>query len=213
VVAPAHAALAALVCGACLGFLFLQPAARAFDLPGGCGEPTPGIHGGRDLAHARATAGRRLQYVPALGLALAVPLFETTFLVIVRSAHGMPWWRGSPDHFALRLQAAGLTAARTDLIAWGIAAALAGGACSIRRFEGAGQFGLVAGAAISLPLACAWHLLRLGPARRTSPARKRLKSGSPRTRLPGATWMDAIPVRRFPRRVRFSAALDRARST
>ena len=167
IVAPAHAALSALVCGACLGFLFFnRPRASIF--LGDAGSHFLGFM----AAAISLTPGNDWtphQYIPALGLALAVPLFETTFLVIVRSAHGMPWWRGSPDHFALRLQAAGLTAARTDLIAWSIAALLATAALFYPTLEGTGQLVLVVGAALAAA-ACAWHLLRLGPARRTSPA-------------------------------------------
>ncbi len=33
---------------------------------------------------------------------LAVPLSEVVFLVLVRSRRGIPFWRGSPDHIALR---------------------------------------------------------------------------------------------------------------
>jgi UDP-GlcNAc:undecaprenyl-phosphate GlcNAc-1-phosphate transferase len=167
VIAPAHAALAALVCGACLGFLFYnRPRATIF--LGDAGSHFLGFM----AAAISLTPGNTWtprQYIPALGLALAVPLFETTFLVIVRSAHGMPWWRGSPDHFALRLQAAGLTAARTDLIAWGIAALLTAGALLFPTLEGNGKLGVVVAAAVAAAVS-AWYLLKLGPARRTSPA-------------------------------------------
>jgi len=42
-------------------------------------------------------------------LCVGVPLFELLFLVIVRTGKGIPWYRGSSDHFALRLQKRGFS--------------------------------------------------------------------------------------------------------
>lgn len=42
-------------------------------------------------------------------MCVGVPLFELVFLIIVRTGKGIPWYRGSPDHFALRLQKRGLS--------------------------------------------------------------------------------------------------------
>jgi len=39
---------------------------------------------------------------------LAIPIFDTVFVAIHRSRKGIPFFRGSPDHFALRLRHAGL---------------------------------------------------------------------------------------------------------
>jgi UDP-GlcNAc:undecaprenyl-phosphate GlcNAc-1-phosphate transferase len=36
-------------------------------------------------------------------------LFELVFITTVRIRKGKPWWKGSPDHFSLRLQKAGYT--------------------------------------------------------------------------------------------------------
>jgi UDP-GlcNAc:undecaprenyl-phosphate GlcNAc-1-phosphate transferase len=57
-----------------------------------------------------------------------VPLFELVFLVVVRTRKGLRWWRGSPDHFSLRLQAAGLSRTATDAVACCFAVLLAGAA-------------------------------------------------------------------------------------
>jgi len=54
--------------------------------------------------------------------AVAPFLFEVTFLIVVRTRRGMAWWRGSPDHFALRMQAAGLSRRRTVALSWTAAA-------------------------------------------------------------------------------------------
>lgn len=46
-----------------------------------------------------------------------VPVFELVFLVFVRTRKRLPWWRGSPDHFSLRLQADGWSRWSIDGIA------------------------------------------------------------------------------------------------
>jgi len=40
----------------------------------------------------------------AAALCLGLPLFELVFLVVMRIRKGIPWYRGSPDHYSLRLQ-------------------------------------------------------------------------------------------------------------
>jgi len=57
-------------------------------------------------------------------LLAGVPLFELIFLIVTRTNKGLPFWRGSPDHFSLRLQAAGLSRTQTNLVAWVVAAML-----------------------------------------------------------------------------------------
>ncbi|MDG1462474.1 MAG: MraY family glycosyltransferase [Gammaproteobacteria bacterium] len=63
---------------------------------------------------------------PIMLLIAGVPLFELALLIIIRLKKGIPWWQGSPDHFSLRLQAAGLSRWETDLCAWVSAIAMAG---------------------------------------------------------------------------------------
>jgi len=111
--------LALAFCGALMGFLiFNLPPARIFLGDAGShllgfvlasgllrvNSPLPGIH------------------LPAMLLFLSVPLFELGFLTVIRMKKGLPWWKGSPDHFSLRLQAAGCTRLQTDLIAWYVSA-------------------------------------------------------------------------------------------
>lgn len=45
-------------------------------------------------------------------------LFELAFLTVIRARKGLPFWRGSPDHFALRLQAGGFSRMATALMGW-----------------------------------------------------------------------------------------------
>jgi UDP-GlcNAc:undecaprenyl-phosphate GlcNAc-1-phosphate transferase len=111
------------VSGACLGFLvFNAPPASIF--LGDAGSSFLGFV----LAALSLDAVRRPDSarpgIQAL-LLLGVPLFELGFVVLARSRRGVPWWRGSADHIALRLQAAGLSRWQTDAVAWTAGAALA----------------------------------------------------------------------------------------
>ena len=120
---PEARTLAAAIAGACLGFLaFNRPRATIF-----LGDGGSHFLGFLAAAIAFAPGAQPLgaRDVATAGLVLALPLFETGFLVYARNARGLPWWRGSRDHFALRLQAGGWSTWRTILLAWGTAAALA----------------------------------------------------------------------------------------
>jgi len=106
---PARASLALAVAGACVGFLvFNRPPATIFLGDGGS-------HLLGFLAAALTPLSSR-SFSAAL-LVTSVFLFELTFLVFVRTRKGLRWWLGSRDHFALRLQAAGLSKVQTDLVA------------------------------------------------------------------------------------------------
>jgi len=117
--------------GGCVGFLlFNRPPASIF----------LGDAGSHALGFALATlalvsAERRGDAVPLAAGALlsGVFLFELAFLVRVRARKGLPVWRGSPDHFALRLQARGLGRGATDLVAW--SAGLLCGIAALRFVE------------------------------------------------------------------------------
>lgn len=115
--------LPVMLAGACVGFLvWNRPPARIF--LGDAGSHLLGF-----LAAALTLAAPTVPAAPRsaqIVLLVAVPLFELTFLTCVRIRKGLAWWKGSPDHFALRLQSAGLTRLQTDVVAWSLAAALAG---------------------------------------------------------------------------------------
>jgi len=80
-------------------------------------------------------------------LLAGVVIFEVALLVAARRRRGIAWWRRSPDHFALRLQAAGWSRARTDVTAWS-AAFLAG--LVAFTFPRLGPLGAVAGIVLSV---------------------------------------------------------------
>jgi len=104
------------VAGACLGFLWWnKPPARIY--LGDSGSQALGfVLGVAALDGFLYLHGSELRILtPAL--CTGVPLFELVFLVAVRFRKGIPWWRGSPDHFALRLQLAGLTKLQIALLA------------------------------------------------------------------------------------------------
>jgi UDP-GlcNAc:undecaprenyl-phosphate/decaprenyl-phosphate GlcNAc-1-phosphate transferase len=105
----ARAPLALAVAGACVGFLFFnRPPATIFLGDGGS-------HLLGFLAATLTHLSRRS--FPAALLVTGVFLFELLFLIFVRTRKGLRWWLGSRDHFALRLQAAGLSKVQTDLVA------------------------------------------------------------------------------------------------
>jgi UDP-GlcNAc:undecaprenyl-phosphate GlcNAc-1-phosphate transferase len=49
---------------------------------------------------------------------LAVPIFDTAFVALHRARKGIPFFRGSPDHFPLRVAHAGLGVRRTVIAVW-----------------------------------------------------------------------------------------------
>ncbi|MBN2800447.1 MAG: undecaprenyl/decaprenyl-phosphate alpha-N-acetylglucosaminyl 1-phosphate transferase [Deltaproteobacteria bacterium] len=61
-----------------------------------------------------------------LAAIMGVFIFELGFLTVVRARKGLPFWRGSPDHFALRLQAGGFSRQASARIGWTAGAILAG---------------------------------------------------------------------------------------
>lgn len=119
---PAVAGPALIAAAACLGFLaFNRPPASIF--LGDAGSHLLGFLAGAFTLAAAARAESPVLTLGAGGLIVAVPLFELAFLTAVRIRKGLAWWKGSPDHFSLRLQAAGFSRGRTDLLAVAFAAA------------------------------------------------------------------------------------------
>ena len=55
---------------------------------------------------------------------LAIPIFDTLFVAVHRARKGIPFFRGSTDHFALRVSHAGAGVKRTVLGTWRVAIAL-----------------------------------------------------------------------------------------
>jgi UDP-GlcNAc:undecaprenyl-phosphate GlcNAc-1-phosphate transferase len=119
--------------GACVGFL-LWNAPPATIFLGDAGSHLLGfVLAAAILEHL--SAAPIASALPMAVAAAAVPLFELGFLVFVRTRKRIPWWRGSPDHFSLRLQAAGFSRWRVLALAWGAAVTIAGAALQARTPE------------------------------------------------------------------------------
>ena len=104
---PTATVVALVLAGACLGFLLFNfPPASIF--LGNTGSQFLGFALAALLLaspHQHGWFLRPLQMVLFTGPFL----FETFLLIRERRRKGLVWWRGSPDHFSLRLQASGLS--------------------------------------------------------------------------------------------------------
>lgn len=152
--------------GASLGFLaFNRPPATIF-LGDGGSHPLGFLAAVLTLQLFSQTPDRPLLAASQGALLVAVPLFELFFVSSVRVHKGLPWWRGSPDHFALRLQAAGLSRWQTILIAWLAAAALGGAALGVQVATGTGWAAIAAAVTVGILIAAVGLLRCDPPARR-----------------------------------------------
>jgi UDP-GlcNAc:undecaprenyl-phosphate GlcNAc-1-phosphate transferase len=121
---PTVSPLAVAAAAACIGFLpFNHPPASIF--LGDAGSHLLGF-----LAAALTITGIRDCTSPVAGwvvsaLILVVPLFELCFITVARLRKGIPWWKGSPDHFALRMQSEGFTRLTVNALAAGATACAA----------------------------------------------------------------------------------------
>jgi UDP-GlcNAc:undecaprenyl-phosphate GlcNAc-1-phosphate transferase len=85
---------------------------------------------------AAAPAGSGFAGLLPAAAILAVPMFELVFVTGVRVARGIPWWRGSPDHVALRLQAMGYGRGAIALGAGALAGLIALASFAAKRLGG-----------------------------------------------------------------------------
>lgn len=144
--------------GACAGFLaFNRPPARIF-----LGDAGSHLLGSllAFFTLSEATAHLRLSACLAMILVAGVPLFEMLFLIVVRARKRIPFWKGSPDHFSLRLQAAGFSRAQTDLIAMTVMAVFCGIAWMLLRDPPLSQQAALVSAATLIVTFSWWFLLQ-----------------------------------------------------
>jgi UDP-GlcNAc:undecaprenyl-phosphate/decaprenyl-phosphate GlcNAc-1-phosphate transferase len=149
-VEPGASGLAAAAAGACVGFLALNAPPASIFL-GDAGSHLIGFLLAAFALESAAASGGTAGAL-AVVLVLAVFLFELVFVVVERARRGLPWWLASDDHVALRLQAAGLGAVRTDLVLWTCATAFALAGLLASRLEG---FALLAVALVAVAAAAA----------------------------------------------------------
>jgi UDP-GlcNAc:undecaprenyl-phosphate GlcNAc-1-phosphate transferase len=144
--------------GACGGFLIVNwPPARIY--LGDAGSHLLGytlaVMTLPDPASIRVVPGSLL-FGPLL---LGVFLFELSFITTIRLNKGLKWWKGSPDHFALRTQAAGFSKVSTVLGACAAAVPLALAAVGVHENVGEGWRLSLLGI-VSLEVIAAWLWLR-----------------------------------------------------
>jgi UDP-GlcNAc:undecaprenyl-phosphate/decaprenyl-phosphate GlcNAc-1-phosphate transferase len=150
---PALQVLACAVAGACLGFLPLnyrrnRPAAIFM---GDAGSHFLGLAVGACalLASPRGAGGVSASIVAPL-LILALPILDTSLVILVRFAEGRPVWRGGRDHLSHRLVYVGLGEHQAVALLLTLAAACAGVAILVVAFNDALVTGAGAGAVFAL---------------------------------------------------------------
>jgi UDP-GlcNAc:undecaprenyl-phosphate GlcNAc-1-phosphate transferase len=156
---PLVATLAASMAGACLGFLRVnrQPARMYL---GDTGSLLLGT-----LLGALAIVGRysdvnqvSLWFVP-LSL-LVVPLFDLALVIIARTLKGKPVWLGSPDHFAIRLKHAGMSAAGVARLAGALGLVVMALSVTSTRLQNREAARLLGGVAVVVIATLVWVLVK-----------------------------------------------------
>jgi UDP-GlcNAc:undecaprenyl-phosphate/decaprenyl-phosphate GlcNAc-1-phosphate transferase len=150
--------------GATLGFLvFNRPPATIF-LGDGGSHLLGFIVGATLLSVTSSTMQPSWKHAAASVVACGVVLLEVALLMYSRTRTGIPWWRGSPHHFSLRLQARGLSRLATDVVAWSVAAVLCAIAWFLPLFSDA--MAITVTLAVAVVLAAAARILLRWDARR-----------------------------------------------
>lgn len=145
------------IAGACVGLLLLNAPPASIFL-GDAGSHLLGflIAGCTLLVFSNPECVLPIYAAP---LIVAVPLFELVFISVMRMQQGIPFWKGSPDHFALRLQAHGFSRWQTDVLAWIVAIGMGVIALLMSGYESTGQLVMIA-IALLVCFLC-WHALAL----------------------------------------------------
>jgi UDP-GlcNAc:undecaprenyl-phosphate GlcNAc-1-phosphate transferase len=150
---PVLQVLACAVAGACLGFLPLnyrrtRPAAIFM---GDSGSHFLGLAvGASALLASPGGAGGVSATVVAPLLILALPILDTSLVILVRLAEGRPIWRGGRDHLSHRLVYVGLGEHEAVALLLLLAAACAGVAVLVVAFDDALVTGAATGAVFAL---------------------------------------------------------------
>ena len=162
--------MAAALAGSLLGFLpFNFRPARIY--LGDSGSLFLGLMLGALAMIGDYTAYNRLGFVAPLFL-LGLPLFDTAFVSVVRLSHGRSPFRGSPDHFPLRLRRAGLSVPQVAAVCYAGGALLGGAALLLVRLaDPEATVWTLAGAALVAVGFSAWMLARESGERRTTGSR------------------------------------------
>jgi UDP-GlcNAc:undecaprenyl-phosphate GlcNAc-1-phosphate transferase len=122
--------LAAIVCGAALGFLIFNfhPASVFM---GDCGSNLLGLLLGAVIVEGSLKTNALIALVGPL-VVLAVPFLDTGFVVAKRIKYGRPIYRGDSNHFHHRFHRIGFSQRRTVLYLYGWTLIMAGDAVALR---------------------------------------------------------------------------------
>lgn len=96
-------------------------------------------------------------WIAMMVLWAGVPFFELLFISGIRLKKGLPWWKGSPDHYSLRLQRAGFSKGQVDLLSAAFVVFL--WACAAVMSQLALGWVLILGAGLILWTAIIWRWL------------------------------------------------------
>src|SRR5438132_12079352 len=150
---PTEALMMAVFASALLGFLVYNSHPASIFM-GDCGSMFIGFF----LASAALVnipGGRSRSLVPVLAvpiLVLFIPIFDTTFVTILRKLSGRAASRGGRDHTSHRLVALGMSERRAVLMLYGLAALSGFLAISVRQMKPDVSLALIAGFTVLLTL-------------------------------------------------------------
>jgi UDP-GlcNAc:undecaprenyl-phosphate/decaprenyl-phosphate GlcNAc-1-phosphate transferase len=145
--------MACALAGACLGFLPFnyRPHRPAALFMGDSGALFLGlVVGATALLATPGGAGGVSVAVVAPLLILALPILDTSLVILVRLAEGRPIWQGGRDHLSHRLVYAGLGEREAVAVLLAFAASCAGAALLVVAVDDPLATGAVAGAMIAL---------------------------------------------------------------
>jgi UDP-GlcNAc:undecaprenyl-phosphate GlcNAc-1-phosphate transferase len=93
---------------------------------------------------------------------LGIPIFDTLQVTVARWRQGIPFYRGSPDHYALRLRVTGLSIQGVAWVSYGAAVILGGLGILIMNFTALYHVVVVVGLLILVGLISIFLLQRIG---------------------------------------------------
>jgi len=92
---------------------------------------------------------------------LGIPIFDTVQVIVARWRKGIPFYRGSPDHYALLLRSAGLSVKGVTWLSYAAAAILGGIGILMMNLASLSQVLIVAGLLSLVGILCIFLLQRI----------------------------------------------------
>src|SRR6266404_4245983 len=150
---PTDALMLAAFAGALLGFLIYNSNPASIFM-GDCGSMFVGFFLASS-ALVNVSGGRSRSFLPVLAvpiLVLFIPIFDTTFVTILRKLSGRAASQGGRDHTSHRLVALGMSERRAVLMLYGLAALSGFLATTVRQLKFDVSLALIAGFTLVLTL-------------------------------------------------------------